>query len=419
MTTPPETGHGRFLPDAADVVVVGAGIVGLATARAVQLTDPRLTVVVIDKEATVAGHQSGHNSGVIHAGLYYVPGSQKAELCRSGRDELMAWCDRHEVPWRQCGKVVVATTDDELAQLDVLAQRAAANGIATTRLDPTGLAEIEPHAAGLAALHVPSTAIVDYRAVCATLADGIIDRGGHIVLDTRVDSIDRPISPDEAGRRVVVHTSAGTIHAGRLANCAGLATDRVARAAGDEPGAAILPFRGEYQELIPARRHLVRTLIYPVPDPRFPFLGVHLTSMIDGSVHAGPNAVLALAREGYRWRDVNRRDLTAMATDASSWRLARRYWRTGLGEVGRSLSRERFVRALQRLVPELTLEDLVPAGSGVRAQAVRPDGTLLDDFAFAGMGSDPRVIHVVNAPSPAATASLAIGRVVASRLLDA
>jgi (S)-2-hydroxyglutarate dehydrogenase len=409
------------LPANADVVVVGAGIVGLATARAIQLTEPDLSVVVVDKEPTVAGHQSGHNSGVIHAGLYYAPGSQKAELCRTGRNELMDWCDRHDVPWRRCGKVVIATTDGEIAQLDALAERAAANGIATVRLDRDGLAEIEPHATGLAALHVPSTAIVDYRAVCATLAAGIVERGGHVVLGTRVDAIDRPSAPGVDGRtggEIVVHTSGGVIRASRLANCAGLATDRVARAAGDEPGAAILPFRGEYQELIPARRHLVRTLIYPVPDPRFPFLGVHLTSMIDGSVHAGPNAVLALAREGYRWRDVDRRDLAAMAGDASSWRLARRYWRTGLGEVGRSLSRERFVRALQRLVPELTLEDLVPAGSGVRAQAVRPDGTLLDDFAFAGDGREPRVVHVVNAPSPAATASLAIGRVVASRLLD-
>ncbi len=408
------------LPERADAVVVGAGIVGLATARAIQLSEPGLSVVVIDKEPTVAGHQSGHNSGVIHAGLYYVPGSQKAELCRAGRDELMAWCDRHDVPWRRCGKVVVATEPDELAQLEVLAQRAAANGIETVRLDPAGLAEIEPHAAGLAALHVPSTAIVDYRAVCAVLAEGITARGGHVVLGTRVDRIDRaPVAP--AGQ-VVVHTSAGSIMAPRLANCAGLAADRVTEAAGDQPGAAIMPFRGEYHELIPSRRHLVRTLIYPVPDPRFPFLGVHLTSMIDGTVHAGPNAVLALSREGYRWRDVDRHDLTAMAADAASWRLARRYWRTGLGEVGRSLSRARFVRALQRLVPELTLEDLVPAGSGVRAQAVRRDGTLLDDFAFAGtdLGSaeEPRVVHVVNAPSPAATASLAIGRVIAGRLLD-
>lgn len=408
------------LPERADVVVIGAGIVGLATARAIQLTDPQLSVVVIDKEATVAGHQSGHNSGVIHAGLYYVPGSQKAELCRDGRDELMAWCERNEVPWRRCGKVVVATEPDDLPQLEVLAERAAANGIETVRLDPAGLAEIEPHAAGLAALHVPSTAIVDYKAVCAVLAEGITTRGGHISLETRVDRIDRaPIAP--AGE-VVVHTSAGSIRAPRLANCAGLSADRVTEAAGDHPPAAIMPFRGEYHELIPSRRHLVRTLIYPVPDPRFPFLGVHLTSMMDGTVHAGPNAVLALSREGYRWRDIDRRDLTAMATDAASWRLARRYWRTGLGEVGRSLSRARFVKALQRLVPELTLEDLVPAGSGVRAQAVRKDGTLLDDFAFAGGASgtvgDARVVHVVNAPSPAATASLAIGRVIAGRLLS-
>jgi L-2-hydroxyglutarate oxidase len=406
------------LPERADVVVCGAGIVGLATARAVQLADPGLTVVVIDKEATVAAHQSGHNSGVIHAGLYYAPGSQKAQLCRSGRDELMAWCDRHSVEWRRCGKVVVATEPDELPQLEVLAQRAAANGIDTVRLDPVGLAEIEPHAAGLAALHVPSTAIVDFKAVCATLADGIVGRGGRLVLGTALGRVDR--GPAAPRGEVVVHTSRGPIRTGRLANCAGLAADRVTEAAGDEPGAAIMPFRGEYYELIPARRHLVRTLIYPVPDPRFPFLGVHLTSMIDGSVHAGPNAVLALAREGYRWRDIDRRDLTAMATNAASWRLARRYWRTGAGEVGRSLIPARFVRALQRLVPEISREDLVRAGSGVRAQAVRTDGTLLDDFAFAGgtVDGSARVVHVVNAPSPAATASLAIGRVIADRLLS-
>jgi len=368
---------------------------------------------VLDKEPEVGRHQSGHNSGVIHAGLYYSPGSNKAELTRDGRAELLDWCTRHDVPWEACGKVVVATTPAEVERLDALGGRARSNGIDTARLDPVGLADDEPHATGLAALHVPSTAIVDYRVVCRRLADEIKELGAVLALDAAFESAvaDGPV--------LVVTTGRGTFRARRLANCGGLASDRVARATGDEPGAAILPFRGEYHELAPGRRHLVRSLIYPVPDPRYPFLGVHLTRTIDGHVHAGPNAVLALAREGYRWRDLVVGDVRAMATDAATWRLARRHWRTGAAEVARSLSRRRFLRALQRLVPDLVADDLVPGGSGVRAQAVTSDGTLLDDFAFAGGDrGGSRVVHVVNAPSPAATASLAIGRVVADRLLE-
>jgi L-2-hydroxyglutarate oxidase len=398
----------------ADVVIVGAGIVGLATARAVQHRRPDLVVMVVDKELEVAAHQSSHNSGVIHAGLYYPPGSAKAQLCRTGRDELLQWCDRHGVAWERCGKVVVATTSDEVERLAPLAERGRRNGLEVTVLDRVGLRDHEPHADGLAALHVPATAIVDYREVCRELARQIERDGGVMELGAAVTAISR------VGPELAVRTSQGTVRTGRLANCAGLASDRVARLAGEDPPASILPFRGEYHELVPGRRHLVRGLIYPVPDPRFPFLGVHLTRQIGGEVHAGPNAVLALAREGYRWRDVRLGDVASMAGTASTWRLARRYGRTGMGEVGRSLSRRRLLRALQRLVPELRLEDLAPAGSGVRAQAVAPDGTLLDDFAFAG-GDTPggaRAIHVVNAPSPAATASLAIGGVVAGRLLD-
>jgi L-2-hydroxyglutarate oxidase len=398
----------------ADVVIVGGGIIGLATARAVQHRRPDFVVMVVDKEPQVAAHQSGHNSGVVHAGLYYAPGSTKAELCRLGRDELLAWCDRHGVLWERCGKVVVATTPDEVERLAALAERARRNGIEVTALDRVGLRDHEPHADGLAALHVPATAIVDYRAVCRVLAHQVESRGGQVVLGAPVTAI------DHAGPDLVVHTGRGAVRTPRLANCAGLASDRVARLAGDDPAASILPFRGEYHELAPSRRHLVRGLIYPVPDPRFPFLGVHLTRMIDGGVHAGPNAVLALAREGYRWRDVKLGDVGSMIGTASTWRLARRHWRTGMGEVGRSLSRRRLLAALQRLVPDLRLDDLVPAGSGVRAQAVAPDGTLLDDFAFAG-GNTPggaRTVHVVNAPSPAATASFAIGGVVAGHLLD-
>ncbi len=364
----------------------------------------------------MAAHQSGHNSGVIHAGIYYAPDTFKSELCRQGRAELIEWCGRHGVAVDHCGKVVVATSPDELAGLGALEDRAGQNGIAVTRLGPAGLADHEPHAAGLAALHVPSTAIVDFRQVCAELAAGIERRGGTIVLDCPVTGIDR--HPDE----LVVHTSKGDVRAPLVANCAGLQSDRLAALAGDPPGAAIMPFRGEYHELAPTRLHLVKALIYPVPDPRFPFLGVHLTRMIDGSVHAGPNAVLATAREGYRRRDVKRHDLAELARNPATWRLARRYWRTGGAEVARSLRKARLAHALQQLVPELTADDLVPAGSGVRAQAVRADGTLLDDFAFAGdePGRDgARIVHVVNAPSPAATASLAIGRAVAARLTGA
>jgi L-2-hydroxyglutarate oxidase len=392
------------------VVVIGAGIVGLATARALQLTRPELSVVVVDKESQSAAHQSGHNSGVVHAGIYYRPGSQKAQLCRAGRAELLEWCDRHGVEWRGCGKVVVATEPSELAGLDHLEQHASGNGVSVTRLGPAQLAEIEPYAFGLAALHVPDTAVIDFGRVCEELAEGIRKRGGSTVLGCEVLGIDRR----PAG--IVARTSRGEMLAGKVANCAGLQSDRIAHAAGDDPGARILAFRGEYQELTPEARRLVKALIYPVPDPRFPFLGVHFTRGLDGSVHAGPNAVLALSREGYRRRDVRGSDLVELATHASTWRLAARYWRDGAGEVARSVSRRRMARALQRLVPELDEGDLRAGGSGVRAQAVGHDGRLLDDFAFAG---DDRVVHVVNAPSPAATASLAIGRVVAARLLGA
>ena len=363
---------------------------------------------MVDKESQSGAHQSGHNSGVVHAGIYYRPGSRKAQLCREGRTELLDWCDRHAVEWRGCGKVVVATEPSELAGLDRLEQQAIGNGVRVARLGPAALVEIEPHAFGLAALHVPDTAVIDFGRVCEGLVESIRRAAAR-----RCSTARSRASTDDPGE-VLVRTSRGEVVADRVANCAGLHSDRVTRMAGDDPGARIVAFRGEYHELRPEARRLVRALIYPVPDPRFPFLGVHFTRGLDGSVHAGPNAVLALSREGYRRRDVRRADLVELATHASSWRLAARYWRDGAAEVARSLSRRRLTRALQRLVPELDVEDLQPAGSGVRAQAVGRDGRLLDDFAFAG---DDRVVHVVNAPSPAATASLAIGRVVAARLL--
>ncbi|HEY5155086.1 MAG TPA: L-2-hydroxyglutarate oxidase, partial [Acidimicrobiales bacterium] len=342
-----------------DLVVVGAGIVGLATARAWQQAHPDDRVVVVDKEPAVAAHQSGHNSGVIHAGVYYPTGSRKAAWCAAGRLELLEFCDRHDIAWEQCGKVIVATDSDESERLRVLAERARTNGIEVHPLGRRGLADHEPHAAGIAALHVPTTAIVDFRAVCAALARDIEASGGALLLSHRVTSIER------RGDEVVIALMADhpadhqvELRASRLANCAGLASDRVTRAAGERPPARILPFRGEYHELVADRRHLVRHLIYPVPDPRFPFLGAHFTRMIDGSVHVGPNAVLALSREGYRWRDVSVTDVAAMAGDRATWRLARRYWRTGLAEIGHSLRPTRMVAALQRLVPELRIEDL-------------------------------------------------------------
>jgi (S)-2-hydroxyglutarate dehydrogenase len=383
-----------------DVVVIGAGIVGLAAARALLARRPGLRLVVIDKEPGVAHHQSGHNSGVLHSGLYYRPGSLKAQLCTSGRTALEDYCADHGISLERCGKVVVATETSELARLSDLRDRGRANGLEVTLLDRRGLAEHEPHADGIAALFVPATGVVDFSAVCRRLADDIVLAGGDIRLCEAVSAL------RETEGAVVVETAGGSLRSGLVVNCSGLQTDRVARLAGARPSTRIVPFRGEYAELVPQRRHLVRHLIYPVPDPRFPFLGVHFTRGIDGEVHAGPNAVLATAREGYRWGRVDRHDVSALARDQALWRLARRYWRTGLGEVSRSISRTLMVRALQRLVPDVRATDLVPAGAGVRAQAVSDDGTLLDDFAIE---RSRRMVHVLNAPSPAATSSLAIG----------
>jgi L-2-hydroxyglutarate oxidase len=392
-----------------DVVVVGAGIVGLATAHALVSARPGTSVVLVEKEAGHARHQTGHNSGVIHSGLYYAPGSNKARMVAEGRDLLMRFCDERGVSYERCGKVVVATEVEELARLDALAQRAAANDVAVTRLDRRALRELEPHAEGLEALHVPDAGIVSYPAVCDALlaslhAAGVTLRTGRAAVAIR-----------EHAEGVDVDTSRDTVRARVLVNCAGLQSDRVAALAGaDTGGVRIMPFRGEYHELVPERRYLCRNLIYPLPDPAFPFLGVHLTRLIDGSIHAGPNAVPALRREGYRWRDVSPRDLLEVLGSTRTYKLARRYWRTGAGEIHRSLRRRAFVRALQRLCPEIRDDDLVPSAAGVRAQAIDRQGRLLDDFAFA---DTPRAVHVLNAPSPAATASFAIGRAIADRVL--
>jgi len=393
-----------------DVVVVGAGIVGLATARALLAAEPARSVLLVEKEAAPAQHQSGHNSGVVHSGIYYRPGSAKATMVRDGRAELLAFCAEHGIAVDRCGKVIVAVGPDEVPRLDALEERAAENDIAVERLDPAGLRAREPHARGVAALAVPSAAIVSYPAVCEALRADLARDGATVRTGFRVDAI------DERGDTISVvdHSTGERVDARALVNCAGLHSDRIARLAGaDTGGVRIMPFRGEYYELVTDRRHLCRDLIYPVPDPAFPFLGVHLTRMIDGSIHAGPNAVPALRREGYRWRDVDARDVGELLGSRRTYRLAKKYWRTGAGEIHRSIRKRAFVHALQALCPEIRGADLVRSSAGVRAQAIDAQGNLLDDFAFA---STPRSVHVVNAPSPAATASFAIGRTVAARL---
>ncbi|MGZ4688870.1 MAG: L-2-hydroxyglutarate oxidase [Acidimicrobiia bacterium] len=396
--------------DRGDVVVVGAGIVGLATARAILTARPASRVIVLDKEAATGQHQSGRNSGVIHAGVYYPPGSDKARLCTAGRMSMVEYSRQHGIAHEVCGKVVVATDDDERGRLSELERRCRANGVRVELIGVERLREIEPHVNAVAALHVLDSGITDYPAVCRSLADEIEAAGGVIQLDTAV------VSGVERAEGLVIETSRGEVAARRVVTCAGLQADRVAVALSGPGGAAglrIVPFRGEYYELVPERSHLVRTLVYPVPDPQFPFLGVHLTRGVAGNVHVGPNAVLALAREGYSWREIDLTDVRDTVAFPGFRKLARRYWRYGAGEMARSLSKRRFTKALQRLVPEVSARDLEPAPAGVRAQALTPEGTLVDDFAFQQVG---RALHVLNAPSPAATASLEIGRAIAARL---
>ncbi len=384
-------------------VVIGGGIVGLAVAHRLASERPGDEITVVEKEPVVGAHQTGHNSGVIHAGVYYRPGSLKARLCRAGSQSMVRFCQEYGVPVHVCGKLIVATDTAELPRLHALHERARQNQLPVRLLDAAQAREHEPHVACVAALHVASTGIVDFRVVCETLAKLLEAAGVRLRLGERVVDL----------RDGLVVTSAGDIPADVVVNCAGLHADRVARLAGIRPPARIVPFRGEYHELRPERRDLVRGLIYPVPDPALPFLGVHLTRMIDGSVHAGPNAVLALAREGYRWSRVNPRDVLDAATYPGLWRLGRRHLRYGLTELGRSLSRRRFAASLARLVPDIREDDLVPAEAGVRAQAVLRNGDLVDDFLIVTEG---RQIHVINAPSPAATSALEIAGYVVSRL---
>jgi (S)-2-hydroxyglutarate dehydrogenase len=394
-----------------DVTIIGAGIVGLASALALKEAHPRLKVTVLEKEPGVAHHQTGHNSGVIHSGVYYRPGSLKARLCVEGVRLMTGFCEAHGVPYERCGKVIVATREAELARLEALYARGLENGVPGLELvDARRLKEIEPHARGLGAVHVPGAAIVDYRQVAEAMAAALREAGVRVERSAKVTGIE----PEGSG--LAVHTSRMTVRSRSLINCAGLYSDSVARLAGASPGVSIVPFRGEYYLLKPKKRHLVKGMIYPVADPELPFLGVHFTRRIHGEVEAGPNAVLALGREGYRHRDIHVRELLKTMRFEGFWPLARRYWRTGMGEYYRSFSKAAFVRELKRLLPELEADDLVRAGAGVRAQAVDTRGRLIDDFVFT---TTENALHVLNAPSPAATASLAIGRYIARAWTEA
>jgi len=389
-----------------DLTIVGGGILGLATALKLIRAHPSLRLLILEKEAEIARHQTGNNSGVIHSGLYYRPGSLKARSCVAGRKELMAFCDENAVPYEICGKVVVATSEEELPRLEELHRRGIANGLKDLQIiGPERLKELEPHATGIQGLHVPETGIIDYKKVAAAYAEKIRDAGGDIRLSQRVVGIlDRP-------EEIVLQTSGGDYRTKHLINCCGLQSDIVAQMMGggnnSEEEHRIIPFRGEYYKIAPERQFLVRNLIYPVPDPTFPFLGVHFTRMARGGVEAGPNAVFAYAREGYRHTDINLSDLWRTISFKGFWAITGKYWQTGFGELYRSLSKSAFVRALQKLLPEIRESDLVPGGAGVRAQAVSASGALVDDFVIK---QSRKSIHVLNAPSPGATASLAIGQ---------
>jgi L-2-hydroxyglutarate oxidase LhgO len=387
-----------------DLTIVGAGIVGLATARQLLIRHPGLRLVVLDKEPAIAQHQTGRNSGVIHSGLYYKPGSLKARLCVQGAQAMMRYCEEHAIPFNVCGKVVVATEQAELPRLHELYQRGLANGL--TRLEligPERLREIEPHAVGLQAIYSPTTAIVDYGRVAAAFAEDIRALGGEVLTGYEVRSI------AQVGRHVWLGTTAGMIETRHLITCAGVYADRMAALSGAPREPRIVPFRGDYYILKPEQRHLIKSLIYPVPDPAFPFLGVHSTLKIDGSMWLGPNAVLAFGRQGYRRWDVNAADLFDALSYAGFQRLARSYWRVGLGEMIRDWNKQLFVAAVQRFVPEITAEGVTQGPAGIRAQALAADGSMVDDFVFHQEG---QVIHVRNAPSPAATSSLTIAEMI-------
>jgi L-2-hydroxyglutarate oxidase len=398
------------MPSRVNVAIIGGGIVGLATGLEILRRFPRVSLTVIEKETEVAAHQTSHNSGVIHSGIYYKPGSLKARLCTEGANALLRFCDEHVIPYEICGKVIVATSQNESLRLDEIYRRGIANGLNGLRmLTCDEIRELEPHAAGIRGIHVPATGIVDYGTVARKYAELIGHGGGTIRVSHEVVAL-RP-----SGNNTTIETTQGPIEAQLVINCAGLQSDRVSRMANARLDLTIVPFRGEYYELVPDKRHYVRSLLYPVPDPRFPFLGVHFTKRIGGGVEAGPNAVLALKREGYAKTSFSAGDVWEYATFPGFWVMAAKYWNISLDEYYRSLSKAAFVRSLQRLLPEITADALVPGGSGVRAQALGMNGKLIDDFHFVHTRG---VVHVCNVPSPAATASLAIARHIVSCILE-
>ena len=390
-----------------DCVIIGGGIVGLATAAAVGKKNPKASILVLEKEKELAQHQTGRNSGVIHSGIYYKPGSYKAKFAKQGAVSMVEFCKEHGLKHEVCGKVIVATCEAQLPQLEKLFKRGLENELPVTKLTAEQVREIEPHVKCLAGVKVPTTGITDYKQVCATYAEIVRKQGGEVKRGVKVLRIH---SVNGVHR---IETTQGEFEARFLINCAGLHCDRVAKLAGLQPPMQIVPFRGEYYELVPERRHLVKTLIYPVPNPDFPFLGVHFTKMIDGSVHAGPNAVLAFKREGYYKTDFSLRDTFETFTYKGFWKLAKKNLGEGMMEMRRSLSKKLFVQSLQELIPEVTEADIIPCKAGVRAQALLPDGGMVDDFLFV---EDRNAIHVCNAPSPAATASLEIGRAIAEKI---
>lgn len=395
------------MSDTYDVAIVGAGIVGLATAYNLSERYPSRSIVVLEKESDIAQHQTGRNSGVIHSGIYYRPGSLKARNCRDGKRALVEFCRREGIPFEMCGKVIVAVTEEESSGLREIYRRGQENGIQCEMIGPDRLRDLEPHVVGVEAIHVPEAGIVDYGAVARRLAELLTERGHEIRTGAEVVDI-------HPGRdQVILETADDTIAARHAVTCAGLYADRLAKLSGEDPEMLIVPFRGEYFELKPHARHLCRTLIYPVPDPAFPFLGVHFTSVIGGGVECGPNAVLAFAREGYRFGTINLRDLADTLAYPGFRRLAMKHWRKELYEIRRSLSKRAFLRTLQRLIPEVDMEDLEDSPSGVRAQAVLPNGDLADDFVIK---LSHRVLNVCNAPSPAATSCLKIGEEIVDRL---
>lgn len=393
----------------ADIAIVGGGIVGLATAYRLAQRHPDKRVVILEKEDSVGAHQTGHNSGVLHSGIYYKPGSLRAQNCRLGKEAMESFCEAEEIPYDRCGKVIVAVSEDELPRLERIYERGQENGVKCEMIGVERLKELEPHSAGIKAIHVPEAGIVNYRRVCERLAEIVREHDGQVICNARATRFEKD------NERVVVHSKQGEVAANYVVNCCGLHSDRVSKLSGHKTDAKILPFRGEFYELKPDAQHLCRNLIYPVPNPAFPFLGVHFTRMIDGGVECGPNAVLAFAREGYRKADVNLRDLAETLTYSGFLRLAAKYWRIGAGEMWRSISKAAFVKALQRLMPKIRSENIIPARAGVRAQAVAIDGSIIDDFVIQGSG---RIVNVNNAPSPAATSAFNIGNIIVDKLAE-